>query len=273
MKYFLDTEFIEGFKKPISWLPTIGNFNKEYHSIQLISIGIVCEDGREYYAISKEYNYKDASDWVKKNVIVPMYRNSLSGDIKNRLSPENFPKHVGKPNKQIAEEIKEFVGHIDTLKYDGYNAEFDGHCYKTTVDSFFIPNSIHAQNPITKDYFLKNFIPTEPEFYAYYADYDWVVFCSLFGTMMDLPEGFPMYCRDLKQNLDETAKLLTSLELSKLAYPTVSHNVYATLDSGVINDRVKCLESAVNYPKQKNEHNALDDAKWNFNLYKFLKNL
>ena len=37
------------------------------------------------------------------------------------------------------------------------------------------------------------------EFWAYYADYDWIVFCQLFGTMMDLPKGLPMFCLDLKQ--------------------------------------------------------------------------
>lgn len=39
----------------------------------------------------------------------------------------------------------------------------------------------------------------DPEFWAYFADYDWVVFCQLYGRMLDLPEGFPMYCMDLKQ--------------------------------------------------------------------------
>lgn len=42
-----------------------------------------------------------------------------------------------------------------------------------------------------------------PEFWGYYADYDWVVTCQLFGTMMDLPEGWPMYCRDLQQLVDQ----------------------------------------------------------------------
>ncbi len=41
-----------------------------------------------------------------------------------------------------------------------------------------------------------------PEFWGYYADYDWVVFCWLFGSMIDLPDGWPMYCRDLKQWAD-----------------------------------------------------------------------
>ena len=48
MKYFIDCEFIEGFHKPL--------FGKRRHFIDLISIGIVCEDGREYYAISKEFD-------------------------------------------------------------------------------------------------------------------------------------------------------------------------------------------------------------------------
>lgn len=39
----------------------------------------------------------------------------------------------------------------------------------------------------------------EPVFWAYYADYDWVAFCWLFGTMMNLPENFPMLCMDLQQ--------------------------------------------------------------------------
>ena len=41
----------------------------------------------------------------------------------------------------------------------------------------------------------------KPEFWAYYADYDWVVMCQLFGRMIDLPPSWPMYCRDFKQQL------------------------------------------------------------------------
>jgi hypothetical protein len=46
------------------------------------------------------------------------------------------------------------------------------------------------------------FAGIKPEFWAYFADYDWVVLCQLFGTMMDLPKGWPMYCRDVKQLCD-----------------------------------------------------------------------
>ena len=51
MKYFLDKEFIEGTQKSI--------FNTK-PTIDLISIGIVAEDGREYYSISKDFNLKEA---------------------------------------------------------------------------------------------------------------------------------------------------------------------------------------------------------------------
>ena len=53
MKYFIDTEFLEG--------PQKGWFGKTTKpTIDLISVGIVCEDGREYYAISKDFNLKEA---------------------------------------------------------------------------------------------------------------------------------------------------------------------------------------------------------------------
>jgi hypothetical protein len=38
-----------------------------------------------------------------------------------------------------------------------------------------------------------------PEFWAWYGDYDWVVFCWLWGRMIDLPKHFPMFCRDFRQ--------------------------------------------------------------------------
>ena len=42
----------------------------------------------------------------------------------------------------------------------------------------------------------------KPEFWGYFADYDWVVICQLFGAMVDLPAGFPFFCMDLKQHME-----------------------------------------------------------------------
>lgn len=224
MKYFLDTEFIEGWKKPISWLPAIGNFNKKYHSIQLISVGIVAEDGREYYAVSNEFNHRDASDWVKENVLLPIYQEMVYGDNRNLFNTDDFHKYYGKSNDKIAEEIKNFTHHWNDL------------------DSLLIPTSNK---------------PINVEFYAYYADYDWVVFCSLFGTMMDLPKRFPMYCKDLKQMLDEKVSNFCADEIRSTSFESAL-------------ERIKIHKD---YPQQDNEHNALGDAKWNQRLFDFIKKL
>lgn len=52
LRYFYDCEFIE-----------------DGVVIDLVSIGVVCEDGREYYAVSTEFDAKRAGPWVRKYVL------------------------------------------------------------------------------------------------------------------------------------------------------------------------------------------------------------
>ena len=75
----------------------------------------------------------------------------------------------------------------------------------------------------------------KPEFWGYFADYDWVVFCRLWGRMIDLPKGFPMFCLDIKQ--------------------------WATQLGVNIKDAV---------PQPPNAHNALADAMWNMAAHSYL---
>lgn len=182
MNYFLDFEFIEGFYKP--------PFGKKRHFIDMISVGIVSEDDRAFYKLSSDYNYDDADEWVKENVISKAYSFEVHGDSRNNYNAKNFNKVFGTPDYVIASQIIEF-----------------------------------CDSRIPK-----------PVFYGYYADYDWVLFCSLFGRMIDLPKGWPMYCKDLKQMMDE---------------------------KGVDSSHPDC-------PKQNNEHIALHDAKWNKDVYEWL---
>ena len=116
MKIWFDTEFIE-----------------DGRTIELVSIGLVREDGATYYAESDQYRPAKASQWVKDNVLAHL---KGGGAIK--------------PLDVMGREIIEFAG-------------------------------------------------DDPEFWAYYADYDWVALCQLYGTMMQLPDGWPMFCRDVKQ--------------------------------------------------------------------------
>lgn len=216
MKYFIDFEFIEGFHKPL--------FGKRRHFIDLISVGVVCEDGRQYYAISKEFNPKHADQWVKDNVIDKL--ESKDTFRAGLLTPTvHYSGKIWRSNKQIKKDLLSFFGCWQ-----------DQHFWRA---------------------------PEGIEVYGYYADYDWVLFCSLFGRMIDLPKGFPMYCKDLKQMLDNVAQYKRQNTLfSGWLYDRKLTN---TFDNAL--DYVKGLPE---YPKQENEHNALADAKWNYELYKFL---
>jgi hypothetical protein len=210
MKYFIDCEFIEGFHKPL--------FGKKRHFIDLISIGIVAEDGREYYAISTEFNEKDADDWVKENVIskLPARYVSFPEDSCGMYTRSLY----WKSNERIKDEIIKFISNPACISdlHAGLWPDMD---------------EVATHNP-------NKFGVPQPEIYAYYADYDWVVFCSLFGRMIDLPKGFPMYCKDLKQMMDDRE-----------------------LDGNW--KQMAC-------PEPKEEHNALEDARWNYNLYKAIIN-
>lgn len=86
---------------------------------------------------------------------------------------------------------------------------------------------------ICVDYFLEG--DDHPKFYAYFASYDWVVFRSLFGKMVDTPEKFPFWIIDLKQMMWER---------------------------GLTEDWKN-----TNCPDPEGIHNALEDAKWNRKLY------
>lgn len=176
MRYWLDTEFIEDGK-----------------TIDLISIGIVAEDGREYYAINYNCDRSKANDWVKKNVLqyLPPEPLPCLYPSKKTFQESDIYRQGWRVRELIADEVVEFC-----------NPEKYG----------------------------------KPEFWAYYADYDWVALCQLFGTMMDLPKGFPMYCRDIKQECD------------RLGNPQL--------------------------PEQgEGEHHALADAKWNRQAWEFLQAL
>ena len=52
MRFFYDCEFIE-----------------DGTTIELVSIGVVGEDGREFYAVSTEFDASRAGAWVRANVL------------------------------------------------------------------------------------------------------------------------------------------------------------------------------------------------------------
>ena len=188
MKYFLDTEFIEDGK-----------------TIDLISIGMVGEDGRELYLVSNEFNVNKAwrNEWLRTNVLYAIFQDSY-------LHDQSFA-----------------------------DCEFTFH---SLVEKLTDNPSVCQGRKQIKDAVLAFCDPSQygvPEFWGWYADYDWVVFCQLFGAMIDLPKDYPMYCNDLKQ-----IAYLQDLEDEEIEFMGVS---LSDLDNP--------------------HHHALFDARWNKTIY------
>lgn len=153
MRYFIDTEFIDDGK-----------------TIDLISIGIVCEDGREYYAQSVEFDVKKANMWVEAHV---------------------YPHMQGCP--AIITDV------LGCLIQKRIHQEF--HLWHTS--EMHCPWRTRTEIAVNIKYFMDPDRYGTPEFYGWCAGYDFVALCQLFGTMMDLPQGYPHYIRDLQYLLDE----------------------------------------------------------------------
>ncbi|QIG58285.1 DnaQ-like DNA polymerase III subunit [Gordonia phage Skog] len=90
MRYWYDTEFLD-----------------DGETIALISIGIVAEDGREYYAVNQDMPVgRIAQDaWLLKNVC-----SSLPGDMFSSAPWDLDQTHPDvKPKRQIAREVERFL--------------------------------------------------------------------------------------------------------------------------------------------------------------------
>ncbi len=89
MRYWIDTEFVA---KPFA--------------LDLVSIGLVGEDGREFYAESSEVEWSKASPWTLENV-----RPRLDGR--------------GMPRDDISYALRDFTDHDDAPVFWGFFPAFD----------------------------------------------------------------------------------------------------------------------------------------------------
>ncbi len=141
-------------------------------TIDLVSIGLVSEDGRELYRQSVEFDPRKASPWVKENVFPYLERCPWT-------------------NVQIT-------------MHDLYFHEKYGQC----VDQ--IRGRVHncpwrTREQLKRD--IQAFMDVEaygkPELITWCGSYDHVAFCQIFGTMMELPKGFPHHVQDIQVALDK----------------------------------------------------------------------
>jgi len=135
VKILYDTEFIE-----------------DGSTIDLISIGMVAEDGRELYCISSEFSLSalQRNPWLMANV---------APSLPLRFINEGGP-------------------------WDLHHPDFGSVMPRIEISALVL-----------------DFLRATPgsELWAYYAAYDHVALCQLWGRMIDLPDDVPMFTRDLKQ--------------------------------------------------------------------------
>lgn len=234
MNFFFDTEFIEG-PQPKKILGL--TYGKTKPIIDLISIGIVDENGSTYYAISKEFNFRHAwnDEFIRENVLSNIfYENAKRGSAFNYRNTKKLIRSIGKANITIAAEILMFCfesqsGEIVTLS----DNQTDTKLTTRDLSRGYVGSTEDLVSYLWKQKREKPFV-----FWDYYAATDWVAFYQLWGKLIDKPESYPLCVMCLK-NLMEFK-----------GHSKEWKNKHC--------------------PEPEEKHNALKDAIWNKKLYNSL---
>jgi hypothetical protein len=143
-------------------------FIEDGKTIDLISIALVTDE-REYYAVASDapWGRVKKSDWLVRNVVPSL-------PVTGRRLLETYLAHSPSSYPQPS---------IDMLGID-------------VTDSRVKPRQVIANE--VRDFIVAT---PDPQLWAWYAAYDHVVLCQLWGTMMQLPDGCPMWTNDLKQEV------------------------------------------------------------------------
>lgn len=145
-RYFYDCEFLE-----------------DGLTVDLISIGIVAEDGRELYLVNRDAPWRRIKKhgWLMANVVPKLPQ--PHGDWINHMPKRwliDFNDPAVRSKRVIADEVYRFL----------------------------VGGDVPGSRPGV-------------ELWADYSAYDHVSLCQLFGPMIDLPGGIPMFTNDLQQEL------------------------------------------------------------------------
>lgn len=144
MKIFFDTEFT-GLHKDTT----------------LISIGMIAEDGRTFYAEFSDYDATQVNDWIKDNVITNLKFNEYTYYVR-ALEPEKFDHIEMKGTKrQVVQTLENWLA-----KYQ---------------NSEIYPGGVQLVSDV--------------------CHYDMVLFIDLFGGAFDLPGYVNASCHDINQDI------------------------------------------------------------------------
>lgn len=157
-------------------------FIEDGRTIELVSIGAVDEDGREFYRVSTEFDPAGAIPWVRANVL-------------DKLPPPADPAWCSR--ERIRDDLLAYL----TAPGEGL------------------------------------------ELWAWYAAYDHVVLCQLWGAMPALPRSIPRYTKDLRQRWDDVGRPALP------APPGDQHDALADARHNLARWRVMAAQAAADPPR------------------------
>lgn len=142
-------------------------FLEDGRTIDLISIGMVRADGEELYLINRGVDLRRLAqhEWLMANVVPHLPLTRTTG-------------HFVKPD-----------GVTHTLPVLAWDV---GH-----TDWPRVRSRVEIANAVRR-YLIGNLRPL-PELWAWYGAYDHIALAQLFGPMVKLPDGIPMWTNDLRQ--------------------------------------------------------------------------
>ncbi len=107
MKLFFDTEFT-GLHKRTS----------------LISIGIVAENGKRFYAEFSDYDKSQCDDWIKKNVLSNTVMGGNNALYESHQNIENLTVSIGTKDK-VCYELSEWMKQFDSVQFVSDVSHYD----------------------------------------------------------------------------------------------------------------------------------------------------
>lgn len=153
-RFFYDTEFIDDGK-----------------TIDLLSIGVVSEDGAEYYAVVNDLeliNRAHNHPWLRQNVVPFLPVAGVWSSETDTVQWDQGHPDIGnvKPRAQIAADLR----------------------------SIFVPDGWPGA------------LGAACELWAWFGAYDHVALAQLFGRMVDFPPGVPMFTHELVQRWEDCGR-------------------------------------------------------------------
>ena len=275
MDIYMDLEFLEGTQAK----KFLGiKYGETKPTIDLISIGLVNDADRSLYMISNEFNLEEAWNryeekininfnphreechynpmyikeyWIRDNVLKTLFKSICSDnglDLEfDYINLSTLISIYGETNQNIKKAVVDFCDRKVTKLVSVKGEEIGDVLWFLEKDSY-VEEWCKDHPGFTDE---TNEKETPHNFYTYYGSYDWVCFCWLFGRMIDLPNNFPIYTKDLKHMLDD---------------------LFKNKESDNFEEWLKDIKKDENFPKASNEHDALSDAKWNKRLHRFINN-